>query len=82
MIDAEAVQDFALFSQIKALPEMERRIVEVIVTRLTDGLREYGRWDSHKHDGIKDIMEEQADTAVYSVGKMLELMDEEQKGTK
>ncbi len=81
MIDADLAREFVLLAQIKTLPETEFRIVEIIVKRLCDGLREYGQWDRREHDLLNDIMEEQADTAVYSVGKMIELMDKE-KGTK
>ncbi len=64
-----------LYSKIKDLPDKEQRIVTMIVERIHEGLKIHGPWDGREHKLEQDILEEQADTAVYNMAAMIDLLE-------
>jgi len=69
------IDGFELFSKINDLPDRERRIVDLIVTRLHNGLREYGSWEKRKHNNLKDMLEENLDYIAYNADELLNQID-------
>lgn len=72
-MDIDKLCDYALYSQIKELPDTERKIAQIVVSRLAAGVKEYGPWDKREHNNGQDIFEEFVDAAVYAAAAIVEM---------
>lgn len=59
------------------LGDREVMVLLTIAVRLAEGQRIFGKLTANKRDWVKELMEEQLDSSLYSVFHLLDLQDKE-----